>query len=82
MPLPLLLVGAAVLAGGFGVKKGLDAKADFKRAEELNNEAKETYDNACSSLEVARDEAQEAVNKLGRLKFDIYELRLILLRQI
>lgn len=77
MPLPLLLVGAAVLAGGFGVKKGLDAKADFNRAKELNNEAKETYDDACSSLEAARDGAQEAVNKLGRLKFDIYELHLI-----
>lgn len=77
MPLPLLLVGAAVLAGGYGVKKGLDAKEDFDRAEELNNEAERIYDSASSSLEVARDGAQEAMNRLGQLKFDIYELRLI-----
>ena len=26
MPLPFLLIGAAVVAGAYGVKKGLDAK--------------------------------------------------------
>lgn len=77
MPLPLLLVGAAVLAGGYGVKKGLDAKEDFDRAEELNNEAKRIYDSACTDLEAARNGAQAAMKKLGELKFDIYELRLI-----
>ncbi|NMG31095.1 hypothetical protein [Aromatoleum evansii] len=77
MPLPLLLVGAAVLAGGFGVKKGLDAKEDFNRAKELNAEAKEIYDEACNRLEVSRDAAQSSMNRLGQLKFDIYEHRLI-----
>lgn len=77
MPIPFILAGLAVAAGGYGVKKGIDAKKDFNRAEELNNEAKEIYDDACSSLEMARENAQEAMNKLGQLKFDIYELRLI-----
>ena len=77
MPLPFLLIGAAVLLGGVGVKKGLDAKEDFDHAENLNTEAKKTYDDACNSLAEARDSAQAAVNKLGRLKFDIYELRLM-----
>ena len=77
MPIPFILAGLAVAAGGYGVKKGIDAKKDFNRAEELNNEAKEIYDDACSSLETARENAQEAMNKLGQLKFDIYELRLI-----
>ena len=77
MPIPFILAGAALLAGGYGVKKGIDAKKDFNRAEELNSEAKETYDAACNSLETVRENAQDAMNKLGQLKFDIYELRLI-----
>lgn len=77
MPIPFILAGLAVAAGGYGVKKGLDAKKDFNRAEELNNEAKEIYDDACKNLETARKDAQEAMNKLGQLKFDIYKLRLI-----
>ncbi len=77
MPLPLLLIGAAVLAGGYGVKKGIDAKDDFDIASNLNNEAKRTYDDACSALEAARDKAQSAMDSLGKLKFELYELRLI-----
>lgn len=77
MPLPLLLVGAAVLAGGYGVKKGLDAKSDFNRAESLNDEAKTIYDNASTSLEATRTRAQQAMDALGKSKFDIYKLRLI-----
>jgi hypothetical protein len=73
----LLLVGAAVLAGGYGVKKGIDAKGDFDRAESLNAEAKRIYDDASIGLEKARTSAQSAMDSLGKLKFEIYELRLI-----
>lgn len=58
MPLPLLLVGAAVLAGGYGIKKGLDAKNDFEEAESLNNEAERIYNRASNSLEKARKSAK------------------------
>ena len=77
MPLPLLLIGAAALAGGFGVKKGYDAKKDFDRAKELNNEAQDVYDSSSKQLASARDGAQKAVDQLGRLKFDLYAMRLI-----
>ncbi len=40
MPLPFILAGAAIAAAGYGVKKGVDAKEDFDRAERYNNEAK------------------------------------------
>ena len=46
MPLPLLLAGAAILAGGYGIKKGIDAKDDFNSAERLNRQARQTYDEA------------------------------------
>jgi len=44
MPLPFILAGAALLAGGYGIKKGLDAKEDF-------NKAIPYADKALSSLE-------------------------------
>lgn len=77
MPIPFILAGAAILAGGYGVKKGIDAKKDFDRAERLNDEAKEIYDGACQGLESAREEAQTTMNKLGKLKFDTYESKLL-----
>ena len=72
MPLPLLLVGAAVLAGAYGVKKGLDAKSDFDEAEEINEDAQEIYENAQRSLEQRRNETQKAVESLGQQKLSLF----------
>ena len=72
MPLPLLLVGAAVIAGAYGVKKGLDAKSDFDDAEEINEDAQEIYENAQRSLDERRNKTQEAVESLGRQKLMLY----------
>jgi hypothetical protein len=75
--LPFILLGAAVLAGGLGVKKGIDAKDDFDKAESLNAEAKEIYDAAVQRLETARKNAQGSVDRLGIVKFQIYEHNLL-----
>ena len=72
MPLPLILVGAAVLAGAYGVKKGLDAKSDFDDAEAINEDARVIYENAHRSLEERRNETQEAVKSLSRQKVLLY----------
>lgn len=77
MPLPLLLIGAAVAFGGYGVKKGLDAKEDFERAEYWNNEARKVYDKSTKNLEKARKKSQESLESLGEQKFHIYEDSLI-----
>lgn len=77
MPLPLLLIGAAFLAGGYGVKKSIDAKGDFDLAESWNADAKHIYDDACMGLGKARNSAQSAMDSLGRVKFEIYEFCLI-----
>lgn len=71
MPLPFIpiIAGIAVLAGaGYGVKKGLDAKEDFDRAESITSDARKTYDKACASLENARENTQEALEELGKTK--------------
>jgi hypothetical protein len=77
MPLPLLLVGAAFLAGGFGVKKGVDAKNDFDSAEHWNNKAQKLMNNAKSSLEETRDAAHEKMEKLGITKLSVWNESMI-----
>ena len=72
MPLPFLLVGAAVLAGGFGVKKGIDAKQDYDSAEHWNNKAKDVFNSAKDSLEKVRESAQDTMETLGKTKVSIW----------
>lgn len=73
MPLPLLLAGAAIIAGGYGVKKGLDAKSDFDAAKRWNDLAKKIYDEATTELEGKRTDAQKSMEQLGKTKYRVYE---------
>ena len=77
MPLPLILAGAAVIAGGYGVKKGLDAKEDFDTADSVNSRAKELFDSSEKKVESARKSAQKVMKSLGEQKFRIYEHQVI-----
>ena len=77
MPIPFIIAGAALLAGGYGIKKGLDAKRDFDEAEQTNERAQAIYDNARFDLQDARENAQQAMEQLGELKFKLYQRRLI-----
>lgn len=71
MAIPLLLWGAAAALAATGVKKGLDAKEDFERAENIANQARNRHSNAVSSLDVAREETNQALGILGQVKADI-----------
>ena len=77
MPLPLFLAGAAIVAGGYGVKKGLDAKSDYDEADSINKRARNIFDDAESSLNSQREQANSSMLALGRTKFDIYENSLL-----
>jgi hypothetical protein len=72
MPLPLILVGVAIAAGGYGVKKGLDAKEDFDAAESINLRAKRIYDKAKEELKDTRDNTQKSMEQLGATKLEIW----------
>ena len=72
MPLPFILAGAALLASGYGIKKGIDAKSDYDSAKYLKDNAKEIFDEAKASLEKKRSAANSALDDLGRTKFDAY----------
>ena len=72
MPLPLILVGA-VVAGAYGVKKGIDAYSDFDESEDINKRARKVYDDATESLEHTRSALQAKLEKLGRQKVTLYQ---------
>jgi hypothetical protein len=77
MPLPFILAGAAILAGSYGVKKGIDAKSDYDAAKRWNEKAQDLFNDAQSELETKRELAQQAMQSLGTLKFEIYDHALI-----
>ncbi|GAA6962130.1 hypothetical protein ID0058_03070 [Helicobacter pylori] len=71
MPLPFILAGVALVAAGYGVKKGIDAldadcEADefIKKAENLKEEAKRKVDNTQSSR-------NQALVRLGKKKLHV-----------
>lgn len=72
MALPFILTGAALLAGGIGVKKGIDAKEDFDRAERIGRRAKRNHEDAIESLESEREKTNQSFQDLGRLKVSIF----------
>ena len=77
MPIPFILAGAALLAGGYGVKKGVDAKRDFSEASDTNDSANGLVNRAQKSLEATREQTQVQIEDLGKAKMLAYETGLI-----
>lgn len=77
MPLPFILAGAAVVAAGYGIKKGSDAISDFSDANDTNERAQIIYDEASTELESTKLHAQNSMETLGKLKFEIIENSII-----
>lgn len=77
MPIPFILGGIALAAAGYGAKKVYDAKCDFDDAKKINERAERKYDKAIANLKKARSSAQDSMENLGKLKFEIYEKSLI-----
>lgn len=71
MPLPLLLVGAAVLAGGFGVKKGYDGYQKHTEADDIVNNAKRRYSKSKKSFDEQEKATSSALETLGKEELSI-----------
>lgn len=71
MPLPFILGAAAVAAGAFGVKKGLDAREDMEEAQDLLECAKEMSAEAENSIEKSRKGTAMTIENLGKTKIKI-----------
>ena len=77
MPIPLILLGAAALAGGFGVKKGVDATSLFKSLKTENLQAQHRYDSASKEFEKTLNTTQISFEVLGNQKIETYKNSLI-----
>lgn len=71
MPIPLIIAAAAV-AAGVGIKKGFDAKKDNDSARELSERASSIFYSAEKNLEKSRNFTTETLVSLGRLKLEIW----------
>ena len=71
MPIPFILGAAALAAGAFGVKKGLDAKEDMNLANSINEEAQAIANKAQKSIENAKDITNGKLVDLGKTKINI-----------
>lgn len=75
MPLPLIPAAIAIgslIAGGYGVKKGFDAKEDLDRAKSIGNDANRCHKEAITGLEKERKKTNRQFENLGKLKATIF----------
>lgn len=68
MPLPFILAGAAIIAGGYGIKKGIDAKNDFDDAEYYQNRAEREAKECNETLENQKNTTNSSLEKYGKTK--------------
>ena len=71
MAVPLILWGAAAALAATGVKKGVDAKKDFDRAENIAQKARRRHRDTVSTLDSNREETNLSLKALGQIKADI-----------
>ncbi|OOF38242.1 hypothetical protein BKK49_10125 [Rodentibacter rarus] len=72
MAIPFIIGAVAVAAGALGVKKGLDAKEDFDRAERIGKRAQRKHEEAIGNLDLARKNTNAALEALGKAKVDVF----------
>lgn len=73
MPIPFLLAGLGVAAGIIGAGGHLSAKETNERAQRISEDAQELYNSAKRSLEVAQDNTEKALVKLGYAKKSVLD---------
>lgn len=71
MPLPFIILGAAVAAGITGVVNGGSGIAKINSASEQINQAKKKYDSAMESLKYRENATKEELEELGKLKAQV-----------
>lgn len=76
MPLPFILAGAAVVAGIAGAAKGAIAIFDSMDADDKNKRANEIFNDAKQAMESEKTKTVEQLEKLGRLKLEVWDNQL------
>lgn len=68
MPLPFLILGGAILTGGYGLKKGLDAIETSDKAEEVQKNAEKIYEDAKNKMQRKKNSVANSIKSLGEIK--------------
>ncbi|NER35748.1 MAG: hypothetical protein F6J93_17450 [Oscillatoria sp. SIO1A7] len=76
MVLPVILGAAAVGAGAFGLKQGLDANSSNSSAKKIQGEAQAALETAERELQNARQTTGATLEKLGQLKLRVWHSHL------
>ena len=72
MPIPLLLWGAAAALAATGVVKGVQASNMMDEAKEIGEKAERQHQRAAAALEAARNNTQDSLENLGKLKVSVF----------
>ena len=72
MPIPLLIAGAAAVAGTTGVVKGAKAVQNYAEAEEMLKKASTLCEDAKNDLEKQKNKTTNGLKKLGQIKIDAW----------
>lgn len=70
MAIPLIIGGAALAAGFFGAKKGLDAKKNYATAKSIVEEAASDFENAKDRLSVQKGKTSHGLKRLGEVRLE------------
>lgn len=70
MPIPFIIGGAALAAGLFGAKKGLDAKKNYARAKSIVDDAVNEFETAKDCLDAEKDRASQGLKNLGVVRLE------------
>jgi hypothetical protein len=71
MALPLIIGAAALLAGGYGVKKGVDGYNDHSEANKIVDEAKQLYKEHKDPFDYQDKRTQKELEQLGKFELEI-----------
>lgn len=72
MAIPFIIAGVAAAVGAYGAKKGYDGYKDNKVANDVNDNARSIFDNAQDKLNSSRKQTKTSLEKLGKLKADLF----------
>lgn len=68
---PWIIGGLSAAAGALGIKKGVDAKKNYKRARDIVAEAQSDFDDAKGRLEKTKTKASKSLADLGKLRLEV-----------
>ncbi|EGR0541926.1 chemotaxis protein [Vibrio cholerae] len=71
MPLPFILAGAAIVAAGYGAKKGYDGYQDKSEANDILDTSRRKYENERSVFDKQNELTNQSLVKLGELQLKI-----------